>query len=87
MNTAAAAPTWKRWFLRLRLSVAVLLCALNVAMIVPNLSGGTQRLADAVSLAICIAPLLVIFWGGAFSGIVEYLGWIGLLFISIRFFL
>jgi hypothetical protein len=86
MSTDAAAPRG-RWFIRLRLAVATAICILNIAMIVPSLSGGGHKVADTVGILIYVAPLIVIFLGAAYSRIVECLGWIALLFFSIRFFI
>jgi hypothetical protein len=87
MSTEAAAATRGRWFVRVRLTIATLICILNVAIIVPSLSGGSHKVADTMGLLMYIAPLFVIFFGAAYSRFIEFIGWIGLLFFLMRFFI
>ena len=81
MNTLTQPASTQRWVLAGRCA-SLLACALVLAVAIPNLGSvslPSHRIGygwrDALSVAVMVAPLVVIFIGAICSRTVEYVGW------------
>ena len=81
MSAPAQPTSTPRWVIAGR-CVSSVFCVFVLAIAIPNLGSVTlpnHRIGygwrDALSVAIMIAPLIVIFTGAIYSRVVEYVGW------------
>jgi len=81
MITPAQPTSTPRWVIAGRF-VSSLFCLFVLAVVIPNLGSVTlpnHRIGygwrDALSVAIMITPLIVIFIGAIYSRVAEYVGW------------
>ena len=87
-------PASTPWWVMVVRIVASFLCVLLLVMVVPSLGSVTlpnHKIGfgwrDVLTIAVLIAPLIVIYAGACFSRVVEYVGWalaIGLFIWCIR---